>query len=101
MPVSQILKAGPRPLRKRQDADTLSPMSLRRIHGSVIPGVEVRIVKPGIPEAVEESRPGEFLARGHGLMKGSYNKPAETVQASPPTVAPHWRPVFSFISYMC
>jgi fatty-acyl-CoA synthase len=52
--------------------------------GTVLPGIEVRIVKPGTPDPVEEGQPGELLARGHGIMKGYYQKPAETAQAITP-----------------
>jgi len=52
--------------------------------GTTLPGVEVRIVKPGTLDAVEEGQPGELLARGHGIMKGYYQKPAETAQAVTP-----------------
>jgi fatty-acyl-CoA synthase len=46
--------------------------------GTVLPGLDVRIVKPGTLEA---SADGELLVRGHAVMKGYYNKPAETGQA--------------------
>jgi fatty-acyl-CoA synthase len=49
--------------------------------GTAIPGVEVRIVKPGTVDAGDEGQPGELLARGHGIMKGYYKKPVETAQA--------------------
>jgi fatty-acyl-CoA synthase len=52
--------------------------------GQVIPGVEVRIVRPGTEETAADGEPGELLARGHGVMKGYYNKPAETAQAITP-----------------
>jgi fatty-acyl-CoA synthase len=49
--------------------------------GTVIPGVEVQIVRPGTLEPVAAGEPGELMARGHGIMKGYYNKPVETEQA--------------------
>jgi fatty-acyl-CoA synthase len=52
--------------------------------GKVLPGVEVRLVKPGTPELVEEGEAGELMVRGHGVMKGYYNKPAETAAAVTP-----------------
>ena len=52
--------------------------------GTVIPGVEVRIARPGSLDPVEPGQPGELLARGHNIMKGYYNKPAETAQALTP-----------------
>jgi fatty-acyl-CoA synthase len=55
--------------------------------GRKIPGFEVRIVKPGTLEDVtpgEPGEPGELIARGHGIMKGYYNKPAETAEAITP-----------------
>jgi fatty-acyl-CoA synthase len=45
--------------------------------GRALPGVEVRIAAP-------PGQPGELLARGHGIMAGYYNKPAETAAAITP-----------------
>lgn len=52
--------------------------------GRRIPGVEVRIVSPGTLEPVSPGEAGELIARGHGIMKGYYNKHAETAQALEP-----------------
>lgn len=52
--------------------------------GRVIPGFEVRIVKPGTLEDVAPGEAGELIARGHGIMKGYYHKPAETAAAITP-----------------
>ncbi len=52
--------------------------------GKVLPGLEVKIAIPGTTEPVEPGRPGELMARGHGVMKGYYNKPAETAEALTP-----------------
>jgi fatty-acyl-CoA synthase len=52
--------------------------------GRQIPGVEVRIVPPGSLEPLPPGEPGELVARGHGIMKGYYNKPAETAAAVTP-----------------
>ena len=52
--------------------------------GRVLPGLEVRIAVPGTTEPVPAGQPGELLARGHGVMKGYYNKPAETAAAITP-----------------
>jgi fatty-acyl-CoA synthase len=52
--------------------------------GTTLPGIDVRIVKPGTVEDVEEGQSGELIARGHGIMAGYYNKPAETDQAITP-----------------
>jgi fatty-acyl-CoA synthase len=52
--------------------------------GTALPGVEVRIVAPGTTDPVAAGQPGELLARGHGVMKGYYNKPAETAQTITP-----------------
>lgn len=52
--------------------------------GTELPGVDVRIVKPGSLEPVAEGEPGELIARGHGIMKGYYQKPAETAAAITP-----------------
>jgi fatty-acyl-CoA synthase len=52
--------------------------------GTTLPGIDVRIVKPGTVDAAEDGQPGELLARGHGIMKGYYQKPVETAQAITP-----------------
>ncbi|MCS6851685.1 MAG: AMP-binding protein [Gemmataceae bacterium] len=52
--------------------------------GKPLPGVEVRIVKPGSLDPVPVGEPGELIARGHGVMKGYYKKPAETAAAITP-----------------
>jgi fatty-acyl-CoA synthase len=52
--------------------------------GTALPGLEVRIVAPGSGQPVPASQPGELLVRGHGVMKGYYNKPAETADAVTP-----------------
>jgi fatty-acyl-CoA synthase len=45
--------------------------------GRVLPGLEVRINAPS-------GQAGELMVRGHGNMKGYYNKPAETAAAFTP-----------------
>jgi fatty-acyl-CoA synthase len=52
--------------------------------GRLIPGVEARIVAPGSLEPLPAGQQGELIARGHGIMKGYYNKPAETAAAITP-----------------
>jgi fatty-acyl-CoA synthase len=52
--------------------------------GRVLPGLEVRLVGPGSLEPVPAGQPGELLVRGHGVMKGYYNKPDETAAALTP-----------------
>jgi fatty-acyl-CoA synthase len=52
--------------------------------GRPIPGVEVRVVAPGSLEPLPPGEQGELVARGHGIMKGYYNKPAETAAAITP-----------------
>jgi fatty-acyl-CoA synthase len=52
--------------------------------GRKLPGVEVRVVAPGSLEPLPPGRPGELVARGHGIMKGYYNKPEETAAAISP-----------------
>ena len=52
--------------------------------GTVIPGLEVQIVKPGTLEAVEPGKAGELIVRGHAVMKGYYHKPKETAEAMTP-----------------
>jgi fatty-acyl-CoA synthase len=45
--------------------------------GTALPGLEVKIDAP-------PGEPGELLVRGHGVMKGYYNKPVETAQSLTP-----------------
>ncbi len=52
--------------------------------GTILPGVEVRIVGPGGGGPVPDGQPGELVVRGHGVMKGYYHKPAETAQVLTP-----------------
>lgn len=52
--------------------------------GKVLPGAEARIIKPGTLEDVAPGESGELIARGHGIMKGYYNKPKETADAFTP-----------------
>jgi fatty-acyl-CoA synthase len=49
--------------------------------GRPLPGLEVRVVGPGSLEPLPPGQPGELLVRGHGVMKGYYNKPDETAAA--------------------
>jgi fatty-acyl-CoA synthase len=52
--------------------------------GRKIPGVEVRIVAPGTLGPLPPGQQGELIVRGHGNMKGYYNKPKETAAAMTP-----------------
>jgi fatty-acyl-CoA synthase len=52
--------------------------------GTVLPGLEVRIVQAGSLEPVADGKSGELMVKGHGVMKGYYKKPAETAQALTP-----------------
>ncbi len=52
--------------------------------GKALPGLEVRIAKPGTLDPVSVGEPGELLTRGHCVMKGYYHKPAETAEAITP-----------------
>jgi fatty-acyl-CoA synthase len=52
--------------------------------GRPLPGIEVRIVRPGTLDDVPAGEPGELIARGHNIMKGYYNKPLETASAITP-----------------
>jgi fatty-acyl-CoA synthase len=52
--------------------------------GKALPGLEVRIVQPGTLEDVPPGQPGELLVRGHAVMKGYYQKLAETAAAVTP-----------------
>jgi fatty-acyl-CoA synthase len=49
--------------------------------GRPLPGLEVRIVTAGTLDAAPPGIPGELMVRGHAVMKGYYNKPAETAAA--------------------
>jgi fatty-acyl-CoA synthase len=46
--------------------------------GRAIPGVEIRIARPGSSDPLPVGEQGELIAKSHGVMKGYYNKPAET-----------------------
>jgi fatty-acyl-CoA synthase len=52
--------------------------------GTRLPSLEVKIVSPGTTETVPLGTPGELMTRGHGVMKGYYNKPKETAEAITP-----------------
>jgi fatty-acyl-CoA synthase len=41
-------------------------------------------VRPGTWEDVPVGQPGELVVRGHGVMKGYYNKPKETAEVLSP-----------------
>jgi fatty-acyl-CoA synthase len=48
--------------------------------GKPLPGLEVQIVSPGSRDRLPREQQGELMVRGHGVMKGYYNKPAETAE---------------------
>jgi fatty-acyl-CoA synthase len=52
--------------------------------GKPLPGLEVRIVRPGTLDTLPAEQPGELMVRGHCVMKGYYNKPKETAEAITP-----------------
>src|SRR6202022_3044247 len=52
--------------------------------GTALPDLEVRIVPPGGEAPLPAGEPGELMVRGHCVMKGYYQKPAETAQAITP-----------------
>jgi fatty-acyl-CoA synthase len=49
--------------------------------GRVIPGLEVKVAACGTDDPLPPGQAGELMVRGHCVMKGYYNKPAETAQA--------------------
>jgi len=49
--------------------------------GSVLPGVEVRVVDPETGKDVPQGEQGELWGRGHGVMLGYYNMPEATAAA--------------------
>jgi fatty-acyl-CoA synthase len=51
--------------------------------GRLLPGVEVKLVRPGTREPVPCGEQGELMVRGHGVMKGYYKKPEESAAAMP------------------
>jgi fatty-acyl-CoA synthase len=51
--------------------------------GTVLPGLEVRIIAPDGTDLPDDA-PGELCVRGHGVMKGYYNKPTDTAAAISP-----------------
>ncbi|MGW7069949.1 FadD3 family acyl-CoA ligase [Streptomyces sp. NPDC054855] len=51
--------------------------------GRAIPDTEVRVVSPG-GEALSPGHPGEILVRGHNVMQGYFEDPAETKKALTP-----------------
>lgn len=52
--------------------------------GTLLPGLEVMIVQPGTLMPARAGESGELIVRGHGVMKGYYNKPDETAKAITP-----------------
>jgi fatty-acyl-CoA synthase len=52
--------------------------------GKALPGLEVKIVAPGSLEPLPSGQQGELMVRGHGVMQGYYQKPAETAEALTP-----------------
>ncbi len=48
--------------------------------GTILPGVEVRIVDPKTLQDMPDEEPGELWTRGHGVMIGYYRDPEATKQ---------------------
>ena len=49
--------------------------------GRPLPGFEAKIVDPETGQDLGDGQIGEFCGRGHGVMLGYYNMPAETAKA--------------------
>ncbi len=49
--------------------------------GRALPGIEVKIADPKTGQTLGPGQQGEVCCRGYNVMKGYYNKPAETARA--------------------
>jgi fatty-acyl-CoA synthase len=49
--------------------------------GRTLPGVEAKIVDVETGDELDDGKPGELCARGHGVMLGYFNMPEKTAQA--------------------
>jgi len=58
------------------------PIELRvKTVGRPLPGFEVRLIDPCTGRLLGDDEQGELCARGHGVMLGYYNMPAQTASA--------------------
>ncbi|MHC4445164.1 MAG: AMP-binding protein [Planctomycetota bacterium] len=62
--------------------ETSEPLEIRvSTVGKPLPGLEVRIIDPVSGQELPDGEQGELCVRGHGVMLGYYNMPAETAKA--------------------
>ena len=66
-------------------SETSEPIEVRvSTVGTVLPGVEVRIVDPKTLNDMPDGEPGELWSRGHGTMLGYYKDPDATAKVVTP-----------------
>lgn len=71
------------PIITQTDVD--DPIEVRvRTVGRPLPGLEVRLLRPGTDEIAPDGVPGELCVRGHGVMAGYYKNPTATAKVIHP-----------------